>query len=173
MIIFQTAGGGDAGSFGFGALFSESEAPATTFRNNSYIHRLNRTLQAEMRAVSAYNAARRQLEHDACDLLDCTIPSHQSSGKELINLIISNRGVPEDKTALSIGLTRTLISACRAIPDAVAVKATLGTLYGIERHLVSSYKRLQKEAPRRDLPVIEQLLSEAVKSRDLVGRYWR
>lgn len=173
MIIFQTAGGGDASSFGFGAIFSESGAPATTFRNNSYIHRLNRTLQAEMRAVSAYNAARRQLEQDGCDLLDSTIPSHQSSGKELINLIISNRGIPEDRTALSIGLTRTLISAWRAIPDAVATKATLSTLYGIERHLVSSYKRLKKEAPRRDLPIIDHLLSEAVKSCTLVERYRR
>jgi hypothetical protein len=173
MIIFQTAGGGDAGSLGFGDIFSESKAPSTTFRSNAYIHRLNRTLQAEMRAVSAYKAALRQLEIDACQLADLAIPFHQGCAKELINLIISNRGIPEDKTALSIGLTRTLITACRAIPDPVAFKATIGTLRGIERHLVSSYKKLIDEAPRRDLPIIEELFKKALKSSQCIDNYKR
>lgn len=158
MIIFQTAGGGDAGSFPLGGLFSDSDVPATTFRNNSYIHRLNRTLQAEMRAISAYKAAHRQLADESCDLLDKIIASHQSAGRELVNLIIFNRGIPEDRSTISIGLTRTIIGAWRAIPDPVATKATLSTLRSLERHLVSLYKRLKTEAPRRDLPVIEHLL---------------
>jgi len=173
MIIFQTAGGGDAGSIGFGEIFSENNASATTFRSNAYIHRLNRTLQAEMRAVSAYKAALRQLEIDSCQLADAAVPSHQSCAKDLINLIILNRGIPEDKTALSIGLTRTLITACRVIPDPVAFKATIGTLRGIERHLVSSYKKLIAEAPRRDLPFIENLLGRAIKSSQTIDGYRR
>lgn len=172
MIIFQTAGGGDAGSFGFGAIFSETGAPATTFQTNPYIHRLNRTLQAEKRAVTAYNAARRQLG-SICDLADIAIPMHQTSGKQLINLIIANRGIPEDKTAISIGLTRTIITACRVIPDPVALKATLGTLQGVERHLVFSYKKLKNIAPRRDINILDELLRNAVKSNSLVERYRR
>jgi hypothetical protein len=173
MIIFQTAGGGDAGSIGFGDMFSDTNAKATTFRTNAYIHRLNRTLQAEMRAISGYKAALRQLEIDACKLADDAVPMHQSCAKDLINLIILNRGIPEDKTALSIGLTRTFITACRAIPDPVAFKATIGTLRGIERHLVSSYKKLIEEAPRRDLPFIEELLRRALKSSQAVDIYKR
>jgi hypothetical protein len=173
MIIFQMAGGGDAGSIGFRDMFSNSNTGATTFRSNAYIHRLNRTLQAEMRAISGYKAALRQLEIDACQLADVAVPAHQGCAKDLINLIILNRGIPEDKTALSIGLTRTLITACRAIPDPVALKATIGTLRGIERHLVSSYKKLIEEAPRRDLPLIEDLLGRALKSSHAVEIYKR
>lgn len=172
MIIFQTAGGGDASSIGFGAIFSETGAPATTFRTNSYIHRLNRTLQAEKRAVSGYNAARRQLGLLG-ELADTAISMHQASAKELIHLIIANRGIPEDKTIISIGLTRTFITACRVIPDPVALKATLGTLQGIERHLVFSYKKLKNQAPRRDLAILDELLKNAVKSSSLVERYRR
>ena len=47
MIIFQTAGGGDAGAFGLKGGLLDARPPATTFRSNAYIHRLNRTLQAE------------------------------------------------------------------------------------------------------------------------------
>jgi len=173
MIIFQTAGGGDTGSLGFGDIFSESKSSSTTFRSNSYIHRLNRTLQAEMRAISAYKAALHQLEIDACQLADSAIPFHQGCAKDLVNLIILNRGIPEDKTALSIGLTRTLITACRAIPDPVAFKATIGTLRSIERHLVSSYKKLVAEAPRRDLAAIEELLSRSIKSSQTIENYKR
>lgn len=171
MIIFQTAGGGDAGSFGFSGIFSDTGVPATTFRNNAYIHRLNRTLQAEMRAVSAYLAARGQLLQTEDDLVGSTVPIHQSSGKELINLIIYNRGIPEDRTAISIGLTKTFIKACSVIPEPVARKATLGTLSGIERQLISSYKKLRREAPRRDLQVIDQLIDAAEKSRSILERY--
>lgn len=153
MIIFQTAGGGNAGSFGASAaLLRERGAPvATTFRSNEYIHRLNRALQAEMRAVSAYRGLGVRFDEAHA--------AHQDSGKELVRLIIANRGIPEDRTALSFGLTRTLIHLCNAMPARLGERATLGTLQKIEGHLVQSYKKLQTMAPSRDRPILDELLA--------------
>lgn len=162
MIIFQTAGSSDAGSFRLNArLLGERMPSTTTFRSNDYIHRLNRTLQAEMRAISAYRGLDgRQPEKVA---LDAATACHQLAGKELVRLIIANRGIPEDRSTLSFGLTRTFIQICARVPAPLGERVTLTTLHKLEGGLVNSYKKLVDVAPKRDLVVLNHLLDKAVR----------
>lgn len=162
MIIFQTAGGNSGSmTLGGGILADRDRVSATTFRNNTYIHRLNRTLQAEMRAISAYQS----LDHGESGasviggMGDKAFTAHQAAGKQLVCLIIANRGVPEDRSALSLGLTRTFIQICSRVPTRLFERATASTLMTLERQLVHAYERLIKEAPTRDTCVLVDLLS--------------
>jgi hypothetical protein len=162
MIIFQTASSDLTGLSLDASLLKSDFVPATTFRNNAYIHRLNRTLQAEMRALSAYRSL---TDRDAsvgvpAERLIAHVEGHQAAGKELVRLIIANRGVPEDRSALSFGLTRTLIHICSRVPVRLFERATLGTLATLEKQLVVSYRKLINEAPLRDVPVLEDLLTQ-------------
>ena len=157
MIIFQTAGG--TGSVGLEAGLLAGRMPdCTTFRSNSYIHRLNRTLQAEMRVLSAYCGLG---EHPTLgsDLATVTA-GHQHAGRELVRLIIANRGIPEDKSALSFGLTKTLVQLCAAMPRGIAGRATRTTLVRLEQNLVTNYEKLLKVAPARDASSLAELLSQ-------------
>jgi hypothetical protein len=154
MIIFQTAGG-DAGALGLKGGLLDARPPATTFRNNAYIHRLNRTLQAEMRAVSAYRTLK---DRPAFDELAA---GHQLAGKELVRLIIANRGIPEDRSALSLGLTRRFIHLCAALPSRLSGRVATSTLRQLERQLVVSYRKLMGLAPGCDLPILADLLKAA------------
>lgn len=161
MIIFQTAGSGGWAGSSLSALGREllGEGPAaTTFRSNGYIHRLNRTLQAEMRAVSAYSAGRDALHAKNGE-------EHGHAGKTLVRLIIANRGIPEDRTVLSLGLTRTWIGLCTRIPTKLFEKATAGTLLTLEAQLARRYRELLREAPARDVPELRDLLKKTERRR--------
>ncbi len=159
MIIFQTAGGG-AGGFTVGTTtIPEAYQPhATTFRSDEYIHGLNRTLQAEMRALSAYRAYAKSEPTSDHSLV--MLEEHQAASRELVRLIVLNRGVPEDRSALSLGLTRTFIQICAAFPSRLLERATLSTLSSLERHLVARYQKILKDAPARDAPALEELLRQ-------------
>lgn len=161
MIIFSTAGGGAGGfTVGRGLLGDAYQPTVTTFRNNSYIHRLNRTLQAEMRAIAAYRAYLKAPgahgEGDAEQALEANGAEHQAAGRELVRLIIANRGIPEDRSALGLGLTPAFIR----IFSRILARATLGTLEVLERRLVAQYRRLLKEAPQYDVAVLTELLKQ-------------
>ena len=154
MIMFQTAGTGYAPAFGLttrlGAL-----TPATTYRSDAYIHRLNRALQAEMRAVAAYRSLRQGRPRPAFDHHG---ESHRLAAKELVRLVVANRGLPEDRSVLSLGLTRTFIQVCEALPSRLTERAATGTLRQLEQQLVTSYRRLLDVAPARDVPTLTRLL---------------
>lgn len=155
MIIFSTAGGGAGGVIAGHGLLSDAYPSATTFRHNGYIHRLNRTLQAEMRAIAAYRAYDsndRELVADGAE--------HQAAARELVRLIIANRGVPEDRSALDLGLTPALIRIFGRVPTRFFARATVGTLETIERRLVGQYRRLLSEAPQSDAAAIAELLRQ-------------
>jgi hypothetical protein len=158
MIIFQTAGSGDASGFRFDAhLLGDLGSVATTYRESDYIHRLNRTLQAEMRAVSAYRSVGLRLPEKLTDAFD----GHQRAGRELVRLVIANRGVPEDRSALSFGLTRTVVQILSRVPSRLAERVTSQTLLRLETHLEESYQRLLEIAPARDRLVLNGLLQQA------------
>lgn len=159
MIIFSSAGGGVGGlTVGRGLLGASSQASVTTFRNNSYIHRLNRTLQAEMRTIAAYRACLKALQtvDGAAATLAANSAEHQVAGRELVRLIIANRGIPEDRSALSFGLTPALIR----IFSGLFARATRGTLEALERRLAIHYQALLKEAPAYDAVVLTELLKQ-------------
>jgi hypothetical protein len=154
MIIFQTAGSGDASGFRFDALLLGDRAQVTTFSDNDYVHRLNRTLQSEMRAVQAYQSAGDHQPDTGA------LEAHQRAGRELVQLVIANRGIPEDRTALSLGLTRRFIQIATRVPSRIGARVTLNTLHRLETHLLDSYETLIKMAPSRDLGVLSDLLRE-------------
>lgn len=163
MIIFQTAGGGTGSmSLDSGILAGRSVPECTTFQTNDYIHRLNRTLQAEMRAVSAYGSLSDKPE------LDAVTADHQHAGKELVKLIIANRGIPEDRGGVSFGLTRTFVQLCAAMPRGIAGRATRTTLVRLEQNLVASYQKLLTLAPARDSQTLGDLLSQTEKHAEAV-----
>lgn len=171
MIIFQTAGGG-TGSIRLDSGILAGRSPeCTTFRSNDYIHKLNRALQAEMRALSAYGSL---AERPALgDELERVSAGHQHAGKELVKLIIANRGIPEDKSTLSFGLTKTFVQLCAAMPRGIGGRATRTTLVSLERGLVGSYRRLLKMAPARDAQQLAELLSQTEKQAETVTRLQR
>jgi hypothetical protein len=162
MIIFQTAGCGYTGAIGFkSGLLADAPSQATTFRSDDYIHRLNRTLQAEVRALSAYVslAHHRSLEPVIAE----GSASHHHASRELVRLVIASRGVPEDRSALSIGLTRRLVTLFNRMPSGLAERATVVTLRQLERQLIPNYKHLLKVAPARDLDTLRELLEQTSK----------
>jgi hypothetical protein len=165
MIILQTASGGDAGSINLDALLSDRRhAPSTTFRNNDYIHRLNRALQAEMRALAACRSLLGR--HPSVEALHCAVTDHHFAGKELVRLVIANRGVPEDRAALSLGLTGTFIRVCSAIPVRIFERASFSTLVTLEKSLATVYAKLLVEAPLRDQEALDVLLKLAEKHQE-------
>jgi hypothetical protein len=155
MLILQTVGG-DGGGVGTGSWVTDIDATGTTFRQNSYIHRLNRTLQAELRLVQTYGGvlgrfASEHPFHGFC-------ADHQRAGKDLVRLIISNHGIPEETPALSLGFTKTFVQFCSSIPSRFFEKARQTTLAQLERHQLHSYQRLLEEAPGRDVEALTALL---------------
>ena len=163
MIILQTAGSGESsGILGSGLLNPLDQT--TTFRNNSYIHRLNRTLQAELRAVSAYDSASEM--HGDSDTFSEAYTSHQYCGKQLIRIIIANRGIPEEKSSLSFGLTSRWVRLCSSIDFPLLAQTAKLTLTQIERNLQSNYDRLLLEAPVTDIALLEQLKRASQKQLD-------
>jgi hypothetical protein len=155
MIILQTAGSGESGGILGSNLLANNLDQTTTFRNNSYIHRLNRTLQAELRAVSAYDCAS-DLQEDS-DTYAQAYTTHQNCGKQLVRIIIANRGIPEEKSSLSFGLTRRWVRLCASIDLPILAQTAKLTLTQIERNLQSNYDRLLMEAPVTDIALLEQL----------------
>ena len=157
MIIFQTVGCGCANGFKITAgMLENPDVSATTFRTNDYIHRLNRALQSEMRAYSAYNSL---LTHTSDHSeLECSAEQHQQSSRDLVRLIIANRGIPEDRAALNLGLTKGLIRLCTMVPTKLTERVSISTLKRVELSLVSQYRRLQKMAPPRDQEDLRRLL---------------
>lgn len=152
-------------------ILAGRHAKCTTFQTNDYIHRLNRTLQAEMRALSAYGSLAEKPVLGS-ELANVTA-GHQHAGKELIKLIIANRGVPEDKAAISLGLTKTFVQLCAVMPRGLAGRATRTTLVHVEQNLVYSYQKLLTLAPSRDSPTLVDLLAATQKQRETVTRIQR
>lgn len=169
MIIFQMATTGEVSGFTVGGgLLSDYQPSATTFRSDSYIHRLNRTLQAEMRAISACRAYVSGLntakgEEQLAPVVEANGTEHQAAGRELVRLIIANRGIPDDRSALSLGLTKTFISLCGLVPARIFERASVGTLSSLERHLKQQYERLLKVAPARDVLILGDLARQAAR----------
>ena len=162
MIILQTASGGDAGRMNLEALLhNRRHAPATTFRNDGYIHQLNRALQREMRTLAACH--RQLTAYPGLETLQQAITDHHMARQELIRLVIVNHGVPEDKTALSLGLTGTFIRVCSAIPVRWFERVSFSTLVALEKNLAAAYRRLLKQAPLRDQETLETLRQLATK----------
>lgn len=162
MVILQTANGSNANSANIDALLRRRgccKAPITTFQNNEYIHRLNRTLQAEMRALSGCRSLLSRQPSAAA--LHQAITDHDFAARELARLVIANRGVPEDKATLSFGLTQTLIRVCSAIPVRLFEKASYSTLIVLEKNLSRRYNRLLVVAPLRDQELLGNLKSLA------------
>lgn len=169
MIIFQTAGSGEFGGMVLkGGLLLSSQPPSTTFRTNAYIHRLNRTLRAELRAVSAYAALARQKTMHSTKK-SALLTDHQLASRELVRLVIANRGIPDDQPALQMGLTSTVIRFCRLAPPRLAQRAANGTMTQMERHLLINYRRLLRMAPPADIPVLAALIKRREQQAFAVG----
>ncbi|MBM4252625.1 MAG: hypothetical protein FJ146_11690 [Deltaproteobacteria bacterium] len=162
MIIFQTVGCGCAGGLKISAgVLDGGDSSATTFRTNEYIHRLNRALQAEMRAYATYTGSLAH-PHDNHDW-DQHADHHQQASRDLVRLIIGNRGIPEDRTALSLGLTEKLVKLCTMVPTKLTDKVSASTLRRMELGLVLRYRKLIKMAPARDRPDLQRLLKSTMQ----------
>ena len=163
MIIFQTAGSGNQVGAGLrlGAhLLGDLSAQATTYQDNSYVHRLNRTLQAEIRAVSAY----RSLGAKRTGRLDESLAGHQAAGRELQRLIVANRGIPEDRPAVSLGLSKTVVRIFARVPTRFGERVTHRTLLRLETQLTARYRALLKLAPSRDFQALTEILKRTERN---------
>ncbi|MEN9834205.1 MAG: hypothetical protein RL011_398, partial [Pseudomonadota bacterium] len=142
-------------------VLDSGDSSATTFRTNEYIHRLNRALQAEMRAYSTYAGL---ISHSHEDQeWDLHADNHQHAARDLVRLIIGNRGIPEDRAALSLGLTEKLVRLCTMVPTKLTDKVSASTLRRLELSLVVRYRKLIKMAPARDRPDLQRLLKSTLQ----------
>ena len=175
MIIFQTVGGFSArGALVPGALLGTGEPPATTFRSNAYIHRLNRTLQAEHRANGAYASLKLPRHRSGAvgregPKLARMGSDHQQATRDLVRLIVANRGIPEDRSALAVPIARGIIGVCNLVPSRLAQQASLRTLRQIEQRLATSYRELIAMAPGADIPLLTALLKRRERLAQVLG----
>jgi len=135
-------------------VFSATKDEATTFRNNSYIHCLNRTLQSELRLKATYAGL---TPHDHPSNYTSLQDKHHANSQKLIRLIILNRGIPEESAPFSVGLSRKLGQFCKNIPQALGQSATKLTVQQLLTNLKHNYDRLILEAPYKDLETIKAL----------------
>lgn len=155
MIIFQTASGSNGGGIIHAGLFDK--VTCTTFKSSEYIHNLNRTLQSEMRAIATYQNSSASGEPNCSD----KAAEHQHCARELVRIIIANRGIPEDATVLKNALLPPLVKAYKAFPDQLQKQMLLRTLLQIEKRLHSKYESLIDQAPSRDRLDIRALANKS------------
>ena len=158
MIMLQTGSGG--GGEGQGSLnWANSRAltswrkSSTTFRDTPWIQRLNAMLQRELAAVDVYEAAPTNLGLVARSEI---ITRHQDSGRELVRLIVSHRGLPADRTSSFHGrLTRTVLQMHSAFGGYELSKRIAGNrLIALEESMLKAYDGLIRDAMPGDREVL-------------------
>ncbi len=130
---------------------------ASLFENNHYIRLLNQLLQLELGSIELYAGCRHELSD--CQLENLA-EAHRKQAKNLVNMIINNRGIPLKKGfAFSSELSLMAFRIGRHLPLSVARRACLSSCIQLEKSMRRRYHQALAEAPYRD----RELLSEHVR----------
>lgn len=132
---------------------SRSIPYSTLFENNSYIRILNKLLQLELGLIDLYGRCRENLgmEH-----VEITIEGHRQQAKNLVNLIIYNRGIPEEAGfSLSPEIGILAHGLGRRFGRSWAYRTSHMSCLHLERILQRRYISALREAPYSDRGILE------------------
>lgn len=122
---------------------------------DEYVKALNNVYSLEISMIEMYSgdAAVR-----SCKSFDKLRSSHQFCAKYLRDLIIENRGIPDERANLSIfELSNLAAKICSHLPSPICEKTFTQTSLQSEKSLKHRYRSLLKLAPLKDKQLILQL----------------
>ncbi|MBC7531907.1 MAG: hypothetical protein H7318_10035 [Oligoflexus sp.] len=133
---------------------SRSMPYSTLFENNNYLRMLNKLLQLELGAIEMYRRCAEclQIEDEA---VAGVIEAHRQQAKNLVNLIVYNRGIPDKKGfSLSPEIGMIAHGLGRHLGRQWAYRTSHGACLHIERMLERKYAAAVAEAPYGDRGIL-------------------
>lgn len=140
---------------------SRSVPSATFFENNHYIRTLNKILQLELGCIELYKKCAETLQIPDCEEL---IRIHQCQAKSLVNLIVNNRGIPDQKgfsLPPEIGLIASGLG--RRLWHSMAFRTNKASCLHLERLLIRRYQQALGVAPYGDRFILDEHISATNK----------
>ncbi len=133
---------------------SRSVPYSTLFENNSYLRMLNKLLQLALSLIELYRRC-----SDCLDRLDVdeTVEAHRQQAKNLVNLIVYNRGIPEEKgfnLTPEIGILAHGLG--RHLGRTWAHRTSHAGCLHLERMLQRRYALALSEAPYADRSLLQE-----------------
>jgi bacterioferritin (cytochrome b1) len=133
---------------------SRSIPYSTLFENNSYLRMLNKLLQLELGSIEMYRRCSGCLQIEDQSIID-VIEAHRQQAKNLVNLIVYNRGIPEEKGfSLSPEIGMIAHGLGRHLGRSWAYRTSHGACLHIERMLERKYAAALAEAPYGDRGIL-------------------
>ena len=134
----------------------KQRARVTLFRDSKYIRQLNHVLSLELGTLALYRKSS-SVKH--LDLLEQCIENHVDSSKQLRNLIVANRGIPDcDALALPTELSILAGKLGFQFGESIGSATSLKLCQNLEQLLRKRYLELLKHAPLRDRSQLQALL---------------
>ncbi len=131
---------------------SRSIPYSTLFENNHYLRMLNKLLQLELGSIELYKRCSQCLRIDNVDSL---INAHRQQAKNLVNLIVYNRGIPEKNGfALSPEIGMLAHGLGKQFGRSWAFRTSRMTCLHVERLLKRRYQAALAEAPYADRGIL-------------------
>jgi hypothetical protein len=135
---------------------SRSIGNTTLFHDDEYTRLLNHLLALELGTVDLYRRCHVKFYQVDITRLE---QAHQTAAKNLVNLIVANRGIPKKAglalpTEISIFATR----VTNRLGERVAFQTSRKICLGLERYLRRKYHSALEVAPCRDYAVLNHLI---------------
>ncbi len=138
---------------------SRATSYSTLFENNSYLRLLNKLLQLELQLVELYKRA--EACYDSEQAMDIR-ESHRLQARNLVNLIVYNRGIPEEKGfSLTPEIGMLAHGLGRHLGRSMAQRTSRMTCLHLERMLQRRYNAAIAEAPYADRSILQDHLKRS------------
>ncbi|MBC7661522.1 MAG: hypothetical protein H7249_17635 [Chitinophagaceae bacterium] len=126
---------------------------STLFENNSYLRMLNKLLQLELGSIEMYRRCSECLCMEGG--ADTIIEAHRQQAKNLVNLIVFNRGIPEEKGfSISPEIGMIAHGLGRHLGKSWAYRTSHATCLHLERMLQRRYNAALLDAPYGDRGIL-------------------
>ncbi len=135
---------------------------STLFENNSYLRLLNKLLQLELSLVEMYKRCEGSFSESEMLLAQ---ESHRLQARNLVNLIVYNRGIPEEKGfSITPEISRLAHGLGRHLGRSLAHRTSRMTCLHLERMLQRRYNAAIAEAPYSDRSILQDHLKRGSKN---------
>ncbi len=133
---------------------SRSIPYSTLFENNTYLRMLNKLLQLELGSIEMYRRCSECLQMEGESVAQ-VIEAHRQQAKNIVNLIVYNRGIPEKKGfSLSPEIGMIAHELGRHLGRSWAYRTSYGACLHLERMLQRKYAAALTEAPYGDRGIL-------------------
>ena len=125
---------------------------STLFENNHYLRLLNKLLQLELGSIELYRRCSECLRFAGVESI---VDAHRQQAKNLVNLIVYNRGIP-DKNGFSLSPEIGILAhgLGRHLGQSWAYRTSHVTCLHLERMLERRYQAAVAEAPYGDRDIL-------------------